>query len=42
MIVVVRIDNIKPHLDMLRYQAGFYVNERLYQFALTIADEQAT
>lgn len=30
---------IKPHLDDLRQQAGFYIHETIYQYVLTLAGE---
>jgi hypothetical protein len=33
------IKNIKPYLDMLRQQAGFYIRETLYQQMLILAGE---
>jgi len=33
------IATMHPHLDALRLNAGFYLSERVYQHALTLADE---
>ena len=33
------IKNVKPHLDTLRGEAGFYLSERVYRVALDLADE---
>lgn len=33
------IENVRPHLDALRQQAGFYLSEDLYQFILNFAHE---
>lgn len=30
---------IHPHLDALKQTAGFYLNQRVYQAALRLADE---
>lgn len=34
-----RIKDIKPHLDALRHQAGFYIAEKLYQQVLQLTGE---
>lgn len=33
------IKTIRPALDALRQQAGFYIHEKLYQQILTLANE---
>lgn len=33
------IKEIRPYVDMLRQQAGFYIRETLYQYLLTLAGE---
>jgi predicted nucleic acid-binding protein len=33
------IKDIKPYLDMLRQQAGFYIRETLYRQMLIVAGE---
>ena len=33
------ITNVRPLLDSLRQQAGFYISHKLYQLALKLADE---
>jgi predicted nucleic acid-binding protein len=33
------VAGVRPHLDALRRQAGFYLNETVYQHALQLADE---
>lgn len=33
------IKEIKPYLDSLRQQAGFYIHETLYNYVLTLAGE---
>jgi len=33
------LKSIKPQLDLLRQQAGFYINTSLYHHALTLAEE---
>ena len=35
------INTIRPHLDGLRQTAGFYLSPSLYQYALTLADEDS-
>lgn len=34
-----QLEFLKPHLDDLRQQAGFYIRSSLYQYALRLADE---
>jgi len=36
------IENVLPHLDALRQQAGFYLSESVYRQALSLAGEQST
>jgi len=33
------IDKLRPHLDVLRQTAGFYLSSSLYQYALALAGE---
>ena len=33
------IQQIKPHLDALRQQAGFYIHEELYRHIIKLAGE---
>jgi hypothetical protein len=34
-----RLQKIRPHLDLLRRVAGFWIQERLYNYALNLASE---
>lgn len=36
------IENVLPHLDALRQQAGFYLSESVYRHALSLAGEVST
>jgi uncharacterized protein len=33
------IQSVRPYLDALRQQAGFYIHEKVYQHALQLAGE---
>jgi len=33
------VDSVRPHLDALRYIAGFYLEESFYQYVLDLAGE---
>ena len=37
-----KIQEIRPHLDALREQAGFFLGDRLYRDVLEQAGEEAT
>lgn len=36
------VDAIRPHLDALRHEAGFYLSEQVYHSALSLAGESDT
>ena len=36
------VDTIRPHLDLLRHNAGFYLSEPVYQAILSLAGESDT
>jgi predicted nucleic acid-binding protein len=36
------VDAVRPHLDALRHEAGFYLSEPVYHFALSLTGESDT